>query len=456
MKKRDIIEVTIEGLEFGGMGYAKIENNIIYCKGTIPGQKVRLLVKSMRKGKVDTKLLNVIEKSDLETVTPCDHVDVCGGCTMLTLEYNKQLEYKKNQLLDIFKAADHSEITDIEIIGSPKSLRYKNKMEYSFGDETKGGPLNIGMHMMGRANSVVNTDTCKIVTKDYLQILNTTRNYFTQRNITYYRVMQREGYLRNLIIRQGENTKELFVNLVTTSQLTLDLSTYVEELLQLKLDSKIVGIIHTINDNFSDAVIPDQVISLYGRDYFYEQLNNKTFIISPFSFFQTNTLGAEVLYNTALSMIKDQKDIIFDLYSGTGTIGIMASAKAKKVIGIEIIEEAVKMAKKNAELNNIKNAEFIAGDVKEEVVKLTDSPELIILDPPRSGIHPKAIGDIISFNAKEILYISCNPKALAIDLKHLKSAGYKIQEIKAVDMFPNTGHCETVCLLSKLRTDQQI
>lgn len=448
MKKRDIIEVTIQGLEFGGMGYVKVEENTVYCKGTIPGQKVRLLVKSMRKGKVDAKLLNVLEKSSLESVEPCEHIDLCGGCTMLTLEYNKQLEYKKQQLLDLFKGADHNEITDIQVIPSPKSMAYKNKMEYSFGDETKGGPLNIGLHMMGKANSVVNTDTCKIVTNDYLQILEVTRKYFTDREIAYYRVMQREGYLRNLIIRQGENTKELFINLVTTSQLDLNLEEYVKELLELKLKSNIVGILHTINDNLSDAVIPDKVLTLHGRDYFYEKLFDKTFIVSPFSFFQTNTSGAEVLYKTALDMVKEEKDIIFDLYSGTGTIGIMASKKAKKVIGIEIIEEAVEMAKKNAEMNNITNAKFIAGDVKEEITKLTDSPELIILDPPRSGIHPKAIGDIISFNAKEILYISCNPKALMIDLKHFKAAGYKIEEIKAVDMFPNSPHCEVVCLLS--------
>ncbi len=238
------------------------------------------------------------------------------------------------------------------------------------------------------------------------------------------------------------------MNIVTTSQVDFDMNTYSDMLSNLTLDGKIKGILHTTNDSLSDAVIPEKVELLFGIMDFEDIILDKKFKISPFSFFQTNTHGAEVLYMAVKDMIGDKKDIIFDLYSGTGTIGITVSDKANKVVGIEIIEEAVESAKENIKKNNIKNCEFIAGDVATEVSKITENPELILLDPPRAGIHPKAIGDIISFNAKEILYISCNPKALMTDLKVLKNAGYEIKKVVGVDMFPNTPHVETCVLLS--------
>lgn len=448
MKKRDILEAVVEKMEFGGIGITTIEGKKVNFKGGITGQKVKLLIKKIRKNNIEAKILSVLEKSPLETSRTCPHFGVCGGCSMLSVPYEKQLEIKKEQLNDLFANSGHDEVKDIKVLASPSEYEYKNKMEFTFGDMEKGGELALGMHVKNSPMSIIHVHSCIIVDEDYRKILNSTVEYFREQELPHYRVMPHEGYLRHLVVRKGKNTGDILVNIVTTSQIDFDMTGYRDMITGLQLDGKISGVLHTINDSLSDAVIPEKVITLYGNDFFFDKILGKTFKIYPFAFFQTNTNGAEVLYSCVKDMIGESKDTIFDLYSGTGTIGITVSDKAKKVIGIEIVEEAVTAAHENMKINDITNCEFIAGDVTAEVSKLTDSPELILLDPPRAGIHPKAMGDIISFNAKEIIYISCNPKALMLDLKTLKAAGYQIKEAVGVDMFPNTPHVETVVLLS--------
>lgn len=449
MKKRDILELTVENMEFGGESSTIHEGQKIVFKGGISGQKVRILIKKIRKNKVDGKLLSVIEPSPIETEEVCPHFGLCGGCSMLSVPYEKQLQIKKDQLNHLFHNSGHTEVCIAEVIGSPNAYEYKNKMEFTFGDEEKGGPLALGMHMKNSPVSVSYVHSCKIVDSDYRSILRATREFFLKEGLPHYRTLSHEGYLRHLIIRKGKNTGDLQINIVTTSQLDFDMNRYQEMLRSLSLNGTIKSILHTINDALSDAVIAQEVRLLYGEEFFEDILLNKRFKISPFSFFQTNTNGAERLYQTVKEMISEKKSVIFDLYSGTGTIGISVSEKAEKVYGIEIIEEAVEMARQNAAMNQIDNCSFIAGDVAQEVSKLSDRPELIILDPPRAGIHLKALLDVIRFDAKEILYISCNPKALMNDLKILKEAGYFVCKATAVDLFPNTVHVETVVLMSR-------
>jgi 23S rRNA (uracil-5-)-methyltransferase RumA len=220
--------------------------------------------------------------------------------------------------------------------------------------------------------------------------------------------------------------------------------------MELNLNAKIVGIIHSINDSLSDVVAADEIDILCGRDFVEESILGLKFKISPFSFFQTNTLGAEKLYSLVMEFMgSSDSKVIFDLYCGTGTIGQIAAKKAKKVIGIELIEEAVKAAGENAALNGLNNCTFIAGDVAKTVNELTEKPDIIILDPPRPGVHPKALSYVVDFNAEEIIYVSCNPKTLVEDLKMLISSGYVVEKVKAMDMFPNTPHVETVVLIEK-------
>ena len=223
-----------------------------------------------------------------------------------------------------------------------------------------------------------------------------------------------------------------------------------ELLRALELDGTIAGILHTYNDSLADVVQNDRTEVLYGRDYFYEELLGLRFKISPFSFFQTNSLGAEVLYSTARDYVGDTKDrVIFDLYSGTGTIAQILAPVAQKVVGVEIVEEAVEAARVNAQLNGLANCSFIAGDVLKVVDELQDKPDLIVLDPPRDGIHPKALQKIIDFGVERIVYISCKPTSLVRDLEMLQGRGYQVEKAVGVDMFPGTGHVETVCKLSR-------
>lgn len=451
MKKREILELTVDKLNFGGEGISYVEDKKVVYKNGIPGQKVKVLVKKIRKNKIDGKILETISLSPLETEPTCDHYKVCGGCSLLSVSYDNQISIKKNQIIDMFTESDHSDFANMPMIPSPIHLEYKNKMEFTFGNEEKDAPLALGMHMTNRSNSIVYVKTCKIVDEDYRKILIATCEYFKKHDLPFYRVLSHAGYLRHLVVRKGQNTGEVLVNLVTTSQIEFNMDEYVSILNNLDLDGDIVGILHTINDSYSDAVICDSQKILSGRDYFYDELLGLKFKISPFSFFQTNTKCAEVLYSLTKKMLGDKKDkIVYDLYSGTGTIGILISENAKKVYGVELIEEAVAMAKENCIINNINNAYYIAGDVAKEVSKLEEKPDVIIIDPPRSGVHPKAMRDIIAFNSKEIIYVSCNPKALVEDLHRLKESDYKVIEVTSVDQFPNTPHAECIVHLEKI------
>ena len=258
-------------------------------------------------------------------------------------------------------------------------------------------------------------------------------------------------------MRRSVKTGDILINLVTTTQSRLDESEFVNMILSQKIDGKVVGILHTLNDNLADVVQSDETKTLYGQDYFYEYLYNMRFKISPFSFFQTNTLGAEVLYDQVREYVGETKDkLVYDLYTGTGTIAQMLAPVASKVVGVEIVEEAVEAAKKNAVDNHLDNCEFIAGDVLKVVDNLTQKPDILVLDPPRDGIHPKALRKIINFNVDEMVYVSCKPTSLMRDLLVFKEAGYKVKRCCLVDMFPGTVHVESIVLLSHKSPDSHI
>ena len=289
---------------------------------------------------------------------------------------------------------------------------------------------------------------CRIVHQDMNRILVCVLDYFRCLNAPYYHKMTHTGYLRHLLLRRAETTGEILVNLVTSGQQQYDLAPLTEQLLALPLQGKIVGILHLINDSVADVVRSDETRILYGQDYYYETILGLRFKITPFSFFQTNSLGAEVLYNTAREYIGSTKDMtVFDLYSGTGTIAQILASVAKEVIGVEIVEEAVQAAEENASLNGLSNCRFIAGDVLKVLDGISEKPDFIVLDPPRDGIHPKALPKIIDYGVDRMVYISCKPTSLARDLEVLIGRGYRVEKVCCVDMFPQTVHVETVCLL---------
>ena len=465
MKKGQVIEGIVKEIQFPNKGMVEVEGEErkVIVKNVLPGQKVRASVNKIRKGKAEGRLLEVLEKSQEEIESACPHFQDCGGCTYQNLPYEKQLELKASQVKALLDPVCESyEFEGIK--ASPCQFGYRNKMEFSFGDEYKDGPLALGMHKRGSFYDIVTVKDCQIVDEDFRKILEAVLEFYQQQGAKYYHKLSHQGYLRHLLVRKAVKTEEILIDLVTTTQTEFcggeetDQLTELSALLQsLNLKGKIAGILHTQNDSLADVVQNDHTAILSGQDYFFEELLGLKFRISPFSFFQTNSLGAEVLYDTARSYVGETKDkTIFDLYSGTGTIAQMLAPVAKHVIGIEIVEEAVEAAKENAKLNGLDNCTFIAGDVLKAIDLVEEKPDFIVLDPPRDGIHPKALEKIMHFGVEQMVYISCKPTSLARDLEILQAHGYMPEKVCCVDMFPGTVHVETVVLLSKLNTKQHI
>ena len=461
MKKGQIAEGRIDHVVFPNKGIAVTEEgDSVIVKNTIPGQKVSFLVNKVRKGKAEGRLLETVEKSPLEEEASCPHFGECGGCTYLSLPYEEQLKIKEAQVRGMMEEAiqDKCEYEWLGIKGSPKQAEYRNKMEFSFGDAFKGGPLALGQHKRGSFYDILTVTECQIVDEDFRSILKATVDFFGEREVSFFHRLTHVGYLRHLLVRKAVKTQEILVDLVTTTQMEEDadlLNQWKDVLCALPLKGELKGVLRTKNDSVADVVRNDGTEILFGQDYFYEELLGLKFKISPFSFFQTNSLGAEVLYETAREFIlSDNVDelkgkVVYDLYSGTGTIAQMLAPVAKEVVGVEIIEEAVEAAKENAALNGLSNCKFLAGDVLKVLDTIEEKPDYIVLDPPRDGIHPKAIEKIINYGVENMIYISCKPTSLARDLEIFLARGYEVKKICCVDMFPNTVHVETVCLLSK-------
>ena len=455
MKKGDIFEGKVIRIEFPNKGIIDIEGQKVIVKNALEGQIVRFSINKKKRDKIEGRLLEVIEPSPIEQPAACKHFGICGGCRYQNLSYEQQLDLKKRQVEELIEKNGLS--FDIEnIYGSPITEGYRNKMEFTFGDEEKDGPLALGMHKKNSFYDIVTLDDCRIVDPDFNVLLQAILKYFKEKGETYFHKIRHEGFLRHLVMRRSVKTGDILINLVTTTQSRLDESEFVNMILSQKIDGKVVGILHTLNDNLADVVQSDETKTLYGQDYFYEYLYNMRFKISPFSFFQTNTLGAEVLYDQVREYVGETKDkLVYDLYTGTGTIAQMLAPVASKVVGVEIVEEAVEAAKKNAVDNHLDNCEFIAGDVLKVVDNLTQKPDILVLDPPRDGIHPKALRKIINFNVDEMVYVSCKPTSLMRDLLVFREAGYEVKRCCLVDMFPGTVHVETVVLLSKGEVDSK-
>ena len=460
MKKGQIYEGIIERVDFPNKGIVFVpeEEQYVIVKNGIPGQKIRFMINKFKRGNAEGRLLEVLEKSPLETREPvCSIFPACGGCMYQTMPYEEQVKMKEGQIRRIMDPVVKGEYLFEGVKHSPKEFHYRNKMEFSFGDEFKDGPLSLGLHKKGSTYDVLTAGDCQLVHEDMDKILLCVLNYFKERNVSYYKKMQHVGYLRHLLLRRGDTTGEILVNLVTTTQEEYDLTPLVEELLALELEGKIVGILHILNDSLSDVVKSDETRILYGQDFFYEKLLGLEFKITPFSFFQPNSKGAEVLYETVREYIGDiDNQVVFDLFSGTGTIGQVLAPVAKKVIGVEIIEEAVEAAKENAVRNGLSNCKFIAGDVFKVLDEIEEKPDVIVLDPPRDGIHPKALPKILNYGVDKIVYISCKMTSLARDLEMMQLAGYRVEKMTAVDQFCETVHVETVVLLSHKKADSYI
>ncbi len=380
----------------------------------------------------------------------CHHREFCGGCIYQGTAYSEQLKEKEKEVLRLLEAKGVTPEKIDSIEGCPSAFFYRNKMEYTFGDFVKDGEMTLGMHRKKNFMSIVTVDNCQLVDPDFNIILKAVLNFSVEKGYTFYHKRSHSGLLRNLIIRKGVRTGELLVNIVTTSEEGFDERGFTEMLLSLTLTNKIVGVLRTYCDSLADAVVPDSLKTLYGRDYYMEKLLGLDFKVSAFSFFQTNVEAAERLYTEALALVDSfEGKKAFDLYCGTGTISQVLALKAKEVLGIELVEEAVDAATENAALNGLDNCRFIAGDVFKVLNEVSDKPDVIVVDPPRVGIQPKALDKIISYGVKEIVYISCNPKTLTENLRYLDYYGYKCMYLKPFDNFPMTKHTECIALIER-------
>lgn len=458
MKKGEIYEGVVTSYEFPNKGIVNEEDLKITVKNSLPGQKIKYQLLKKRKNAGQGRLIEIEQRSKIEDSDAfCDRYGECGSCIYQTLSYDNQLQLKKDEVKRLIDRVC-SDYIDDGIKQSPDIYGYRNKMEFTFGDACKGGELTLGLHKRGSFYDIIDASCCKLVHNDYGKILTTVKDYCIENELSYFHRITHIGYLRHLLVRRASVTGELLVDIVTTTQNNHDFSELVCRLKALELTGKIVGILHTSNNCVADTITDEHTDILFGQDYFYEEILGLRFKISPFSFFQTNSSGAEVLYETARNYISDciGGKVIYDLYSGTGTIAQLLAPVARKVIGVEIVEEAVMAARENAKLNGLENCEFIAGDVLTTLETINERPEVIVIDPPRDGVHPKALAAILDYGVDEMVYISCKPTSLARDLILIQEKGYKVERVAMVDMFPWTAHVETVVLLSQQHVDHHI
>lgn len=455
MKKNECYRGEVRSLRFPNKGIviAEGEETPVLVKNTLPGQKITFRCKRLRRGRPEGLLLEVNEPSSLENQTPpCPHFGYCGGCAYQTMDYERQKQLKLEQVQDLLSPV-YPDFPLKDCLSSPDIWEYRNKMEFSFGDEQKGGPLTLGLHKKGSFYDILPVTDCRIVDEDFRLILQRTLAFFRERGLPFYHKMSREGILRHLLVRKARRTGEMIVALVTTSQGVVPVQEYKDMLLSLPVQGSYAGLLHMINDSLSDVVRSEQTHVLYGREYFYEELSGIRFQISPFSFFQTNSAGAEVLYRTVVEYAGNVAGkVVFDLYSGTGTIAQMLAPAAKRAVGVEIVEEAVQAARENAKRNHLSNCTFLAGDVLKVLDELDELPDMIVLDPPREGVHPKALRKILAYSVREIVYVSCKPTSLARDMEEFLACGYRPVKAVCVDMFPWTRGVETIVGLHRLDT----
>ncbi|WKZ69535.1 MAG: 23S rRNA (uracil(1939)-C(5))-methyltransferase RlmD [Melioribacteraceae bacterium] len=474
MKKGDILELEITGYAFEGKGIAKIHRDdsekkyVIFADGSYPGDKVKVELRRIKKSYAESKVIEVIEPSEERTRARCNYFGICGGCKQQDLKYEIQLKYKAEQVKDVFeRIGGLKDFEMLTIVPSQKVFYYRNKMEFSFADkrwlfpeeinnrdEIKDQNFALGLHIPRMFDKVLDINECYLQSEDSTKILNFTRDFFKSTGTSIYSTKTHEGYLRNLVIKQSHHTNDLMVNLVT-SKLDEQLFTkYAEEL--LKIEPKITTIVNNINEKKAQIAVGDFERIFHGNGVIFDKIGQFLFRISPNSFFQTNSIQAENLYETALAFAEFSGDeIVYDLYSGAGTISIFVSPHVKQVYAFESVEAAVKDAASNTELNKITNVHFELADLNKSFLtiieeKLLPKPDVVITDPPRAGMNPKTINDVIELSPKKIVYVSCNPATQARDIKMLVESGYKLIKIRPVDMFPHTFHIENVALLVKV------
>ena len=461
-KKLVLENIPVTGYAAEGKALARIDGKVIFIEGAVPGDVVDVLITKNKKDWAEGKAIKINEYST-ERVTPfCVHFGICGGCKWQMLPYEKQLQYKEQEVKDVIKRIGKMGTSVLPIRGSEKTIYYRNKLEFTFSnkkyltqkefsllgeDKWPGGAL--GYHVPKLYDKIIDIKECWLM-EDVNNIVRNTLHEFAEKNhYSYYDIKEHKGFLRNVIIRNC-STGEVMVNLFFGNEDKEKREKICNYLLE-KVPA-ITTLLYTINQKWNDSMDNLEPQIFYGKVYVIEKLGGFNFKISPKSFFQTNTKQAEVLYN----VIEDfaaltGNEIVYDLYCGTGSIGIFLSKNAKKIIGVDVIEEAIKDAKENAELNNLQTASFFSGDVidicNDDIFAVHGTPDVVIVDPPRAGLHNKLLNKLLEISSQKIIYVSCNVATQARDLQ-LMNEKYSVEKIQPVDMFPHTHHIESIALLT--------
>ncbi|VWL85583.1 23S rRNA (uracil(1939)-C(5))-methyltransferase RlmD [Oceanivirga miroungae] len=469
MKKNDVIRVTISGTDIRGKSYSIVDDKKIYVNiNASKGQVVEGLLSKLRKNKLELKNCVIVDYNNKLNSMYDNILDKqLSGANYQYYDYDTQLEIKSGHIKKLIDDVCNYEYIFEKAIKNSRPIRYRNKMEFSFGNETKDGEMLLGLHKKNSMYDIVDVSDNNLMGEEFNRIYKFSNEYFKsvekKLNISFYHKMTKLGYFRYLVLRKSRYSKEVLINLVTTSYIDKELeekilNDYVKKLLELDLGNyHISGILHSTSDKLADAVSADYERLLYGKKDIVEKIFDLKFNISPYSFFQVNPYTVESLYKKAIDYLDEVKlenekeKVVYDLFSGTGTIAQIVSRKFKKVYAVEIVEEAVQKSKENAKLNNIDNIEFLVGDVFKVLDEVSEKPNIIILDPPRMGVLTKTIEKLVKYDVDNFVYISCNPVTLANDLKDFNKYGYKLIKITPVDMFSYTNHMETVALIQKAK-----
>ncbi len=481
-KGRELI-LDITTAAFEGKGLGRAGDYAVFVKNAAPGDRVRIRINRKRKNYAEGQLIEILEPSPVRISPKCRHAGVCGGCTWQHVPYEEELKYKSGHVADHFqRIGGFRHIQTEPVIGASEPFYYRNKMEYTFGDRRwltndeiqSDKPIvdrnfALGLHVPGRYDRILNLEECHLQDPVSFRILDAVREYALANRILPYNTHKHEGFLRNLIIRNSVHTGDLMINLVTNGDEKHIIQPMTTHL--LGIFPEITTVINTINDTRSPSSEGRYQNVLHGPGYIREHIGKYHFRIDPNTFFQTNTVQAEVLYDVVLQALGDstsdapadssgrgaesvssEENVLYDLYCGVGTLSLYLSAKAKKMVGIEIHEGAVKKARENAAENRVEHAFFEQGDMKDifndALIQQHGRPEVIVTDPPRAGMHESVIEQIKIIAPKKIIYVSCNSATQARDVAMLTEQ-YHVERIQPVDMFPQTYHIESVAVLSR-------
>jgi 23S rRNA (uracil1939-C5)-methyltransferase len=480
LRKGQIVEIDIDTLAFGGAGMGKHNGMSVFVEKTMPGDKAKVAFTKIKKNFAHADLVEITKESPDRISPKCPYSGTCGGCQLQFMPYQKQLEFKKQQVIDTFERIGKIYSPPVkDVIGCKDDFYYRNKMEFSFGYDA-GMNFALGLHLPHRRYDILDLSECHLQSPFTSNLLNAVKNFCLKTKWKPFKFSNGEGFLRSLFVREGKNTGEIMINLTTSDSLPKDFDEGIKKFIELLKNLEGIKITSVYWSKIvSKRGTPKEIHEtlLFGKPTLKEKLNIDdqhflTFEIAPQAFFQVNTFQAEILYREVLKIVqKKSPDVVFDLFCGTGSIGMFVSKHAKKIIGIELNEEAIKVAEKNAEENNIQNIEFFHGEVSKtleskaskktlnakrvpnndsaKASSINQNPDLIIVDPPRVGLGEKLVEQLLLFDAPSIIYVSCNPATLARDCEQFQAHGYSVKKVQPVDMFPHTFHIENVCLLEK-------